>query len=46
MAELKKPLPVMIVCVVAIIALITTQTLDADVKTQSPITPSGIPQIK
>jgi len=27
MAELKKPLPVLIVCVVAVIALITTQTL-------------------
>jgi hypothetical protein len=31
-AELKKPLPVLIVCFVAVIALITTQTLDDDIK--------------
>jgi hypothetical protein len=31
-AELKKPLPVLIVCFVGVIALITTQTLDDDIK--------------
>jgi hypothetical protein len=35
-AELPKPQPVLIVCVVALIALVTTQTLDDDDKKEIP----------